>query len=375
MGSKQTAIHKQSVMVVDDCEPDIDALVACLSGNYRVRVAMDGDSALESIREDAPDIVLLDILMPGMDGFEVCRQIKADPGLQDVLIIFVTSLTDAVDETKGLEMGAVDYIIKPFNFAVIRAKIKTHLALAMAKKKLSYQNRILKENIELREQVEQIHRHDLKTPIQVVIGAAQIMQQQSEIMDKAKRQKLLQEQINACFTMIDMLNRTMVLYKMEQDNCPVNVTSVDVMPLFDRIAMAFDKKMAQKQIQLNISINGTPADAGTHCIISCDEMLFYIMVNNLFSNALEASPDGGIVAIRILGPARGDLKIEIENQGLIPKPIRHKFFDKFVTYGKSQGTGIGTYSAKLTAQLHGGSINFSLSKQAGTTTISVCLPQ
>jgi signal transduction histidine kinase len=335
---------------------------------------MDGDSALQSIRKDAPDIVLLDILMPGMDGFEVCRQIKADPELQDVLIIFVTSLTEAVDETKGLEMGAVDYITKPFNFAVIRAKIKTHLALALAKKKLSYQNRILKENIELREQVEQIHRHDLKTPIQVMLGAAQLMQN-AEPLDEANRQKLLKEQINACFTMIDMLNRTMVLYKMEQDNCPVNVTPVDVMPLFDRISMAFSKKMAKKQVRLNISINGAPADAGSPCIISCDEMLFYIMINNLFSNALEASPDGGIVAIRILGPARGDIKIKIENQGLIPKPIRHNFFDKFVTYGKSHGTGIGTYSAKLTAQLHGGSINFSLSKQAGTTTISVCLPQ
>jgi DNA-binding response OmpR family regulator len=372
MGPEQTPIHKQSVMVVEDCEPDIDALVACLSGNYQVRVEMDGDSALQSIREDAPDIVLLDILMPGMDGFEVCRQIKADPELQDVLVIFVTSLTEAVDETKGLEMGAVDYITKPFNFAVIRAKIKTHLALA--RKKLSYQNRILKENIELREQVEQIHHHDLKTPIQVVLGAAQIMQR-SKNQDEANRQKLLQEQINACFTMIDMLNRTMVLYKMEQDNCPVNVTPVDVMPVFDRISMAFSKRMAKKQVQLHISINGAPAEAGSPCIISCDEMLFYIMINNLFSNALEASPDGGIVAIRILGPERGDIKIEIENQGLIPKPIRHKFFDKFVTYGKSQGTGIGTYSARLTAQLHGGSIHFSLSKQAGTTTISVCLPQ
>jgi len=374
MGSEQTDIHKQSVMVVEDCEPDIDALVACLSGNYRVQVATDGDSALKSIQEDVPDIVLLDILMPGMDGFEVCRQIKENPELQDVLIIFVTSLSDAVDETKGLEMGAVDYITKPFNFAVIRAKIKTHLELALAKKRLSDQNRILKENIELRKQVEQIHSHDLKTPIQVVLGAAQIMKH-SEPQDKANWQHLVQEQINACFTMIDMLNRTMVLYKMEQDACPVNVTPVDVMPVFDRITMAFAKKMAKRQIQLNISINGAPADADSPCMILCDEMLFYIMINNLFSNAMEASPDGGIVAIRIFGPKQGNIKIDIENQGLIPEPIRDKFFDKFVTYGKSQGTGIGTYSARLTAQLHGGNINFYLSEQADTTTISVCLPQ
>ncbi|WP_320042436.1 hybrid sensor histidine kinase/response regulator [uncultured Desulfobacter sp.] len=370
----QTAIHKQSVMVVEDCEPDIDALVACLSGNYRVRVATDGAGALKCIREDVPDIVLLDILMPGMDGFEVCRQIKADPDLQDVLIIFVTSLTEAVDETKGLEMGAVDYITKPFNFAVIRAKVKTHLELALARKELAYQNRILKENIELREQVEQIYRHDLKTPIQVVLGAAQILMH-SDPLHKPTWQNIVQEQMNACYTMVDILNRTMVLYKMEQDTCPVHMTKVDIMPVFDRISVAFDRRMAKRQIRLNISINEDPADAGRPFMILCDELLFYIMINNLFSNALEASPDGGIIAIRIIGPKQGNIKIEIENQGLIPEPIRDKFFDKFVTYGKAQGTGIGTYSAMLTARLHGGSINFSLSEQTGTTTISVCLPQ
>lgn len=374
MKPEQTAIHEQSVMVVEDCEPDIDALVACLSGNYQVRVATDGDSALKSIREDEPDIVLLDILMPGIDGFEVCRQIKEDPRLQDVLIIFVTSMTELVDETKGLELGAVDYINKPFNFAVIRAKIKTHLELALAKKELAYQNRILKENIELREQMEQIYSHDMKTPIQVVLGAAQLMNH-SETLDKATRQNLVQEQINACFTMIDMLNRTMVLYKMEQETCPVNVTRVDIMPVFDRIALAFAKKMTKRQILFKISINGVPAEAGRPCMILCDDMLFYIMINNLFSNALEASPDRGIVIIRIYDSEQDNIKIDIENQGLIPEPIRDKFFDKFVTYGKSQGTGIGTYSAMLTAKLHGGSINFSLSEDTDTTTISVCLPQ
>lgn len=374
MGPEQTAVHKQSVMVVEDCEPDIDALVACLSDNYQVRVATDGDSALKKIREDVPDIVLLDILMPGMDGFEVCRQIKEDPGLKDVLIIFVTSLTEAVDETKGLEMGAVDYIAKPFNFAVIRAKIKTHLELTRARKELACQNRILKENIELREQVEQIYRHDLKNPIQAVLGIAQIMKH-SETLEKTTRQNLAQEQINACFTMIDMLNRTMVLYKMEQNVCPVNVAQVDVMPVLERITMVFAKEMAQRQIQFKISVNGAPVDADCPCIILCDEMLFYIMINNLFSNALEASPDGGTVAIRISGPKQGNIQIDIENQGLIPEPIRDKFFDKFVTYGKSQGTGIGTYSAMLTAQLHGGSISFSLSEDTDTTTICVCLPQ
>ena len=374
MKPEKTAIHEQSIMVVEDCEPDIDALVACLSGNYHVRVATDGPSALRSIRQDVPDMVLLDILMPGMDGFEVCRQIREDAMLRDVPVLFVTALTEVVDETRGLELGAVDYITKPFNFAVIRAKVKTHLELAMARKELVYQNQILKENLELREQVEQICRHDLKTPIQVVLGAAQIIKHNSSL-DRDAQENLVQEQINACFTMIDMLDRTMMLYKMEQDACPLNVTSVDIMPVFNRIFMAFSKRMAKRNIQSIISINNTRAPSFLSYAISCDEMLFYIMMTNLFKNALDASPDGGIIDIRIDDRGTDHIKIDITNQGLVPEQIRDRFFEKFVTYGKSRGTGIGTYSAMLTAKLHKGSINFRLSERDNTTLISVTLPK
>ncbi len=371
---EQGVVHEQAVMVVEDCEPDIDALVACLSGNYKIQVATDGESALSSMRQNVPDMVLLDILMPGMDGFEVCRQIKADPALQDVLVIFVTSLTEEVDETRGLEMGAVDYITKPFNFAVIRAKVKTHLELAMARKELAYQNQILKENIELREQMDQIYRHDLKTPIQTVLGAAQIMQT-SRTLDENRQKWLVQEQINACFNMIDMLNRTMMLYKMEKDACPLNVTRVDVMPVFDRIFMAFSKRMSKRGIQAGVSMNGALVHSGQKYMISCDEMLFYIMMTNLFQNALDASPNNATIDIRIQDREREYIEIEMENQGLIPKSIRDRFFEKFVTHGKANGTGIGTYSAMLTAKLHGGSIDFFLSELNNTTRIRVSLPK
>ncbi len=363
-------------MVVEDCETDIDALVACLGERYRVRVSLDGASALESIRQDVPDMVLLDILMPGIDGFEVCRQIKEDPMLRDVLVIFVTCLTETVDETRGLEMGAVDYITKPFNFAVIRAKIKTHLELAKVRNELAHQNEILKENIRLREQVELVYRHDLKTPIQLVLGAAQLLKSPGKIeMDRARQEKLLQDQINACFTMVDMLNRTMMLYKMERGICPLNVTQVNIMPIFDRIFMGNSKKMSTKNIESRTVINHRPADPDQAYILWCDEMLFYTMMNNLIANAVDASPNDGCIDIRIYDGEPDRIKIEIENQGLIPEPVRNRFFEKFATYGKTNGTGIGTYSAMLTAKLHGGSIDFSISEKTNTTVLRVYLPR
>ena len=366
----------QTVMVVEDCESDIDALVACLGQDYRVRVAMDGESALEDIRADLPDILLLDILMPGIDGFEVCRQLKQDPVTREVLIIFVTGLTETVDETRGLEMGAIDYITKPFNFAVIRAKVKTHLELARARKDLKRQNLLLKENLRLRELVEQIYRHDLKTPIQAILGSAQLMLSDPSITDR-KCKKMLRTQVNACYTMMDMINRTMLLYKMERGTCPLYVKPVNIIPLFSRIFQDLSQIMQTKGIEAEIYLNGSPAGPEEQHIISCDEMLFYVMMSNLIKNAMEASPEGESIMVRVKddAPLNDRIGIEIENQGIVPELIRDRFFKKFVTHGKFGGTGLGTYSARLTAELHGGSINFSVSDQDNKTILSVQLPR
>ena len=363
----------QTIMVVEDCEADIDALVACLGQAYRVRVATDGPGALEDIKANAPDIVLLDILMPGMDGFEVCRRIKQDPEIRDIQVIFVTALTETVDETRGLEMGAIDYITKPFNFAVIRAKVKTHLDLARARRELTHQNRILKENIRLQEQVEQIYRHDLKTPIQAILGAAQLMKA-SKGMGREKQERLFQEQINACYTMMDMINRTMLLYKMEKKACPLDIRSVDIMPLIRRITLGLSSRLNHKEVLVNLSLDGAPDPGEDQFFLDCDEMLFYVMMSNLLINALDASPRGSAIDIRLQAQA-DRIKIEIENQGIVPEPIRDRFFDKFVTHGKSGGTGLGTYSARLTAELHGGSIGFEVNDHDQKTHVFIYLPR
>jgi PleD family two-component response regulator len=120
---------KQTILVVDDTEIDIDVLLEILSNDYIVRVAADGESALDSVKDSLPDLILLDVLMPGLHGFEVCYRLKANRSTQSIPVIFITSLAEVQDETHGLELGAVDYITKPFNPAIVRARIKNHLEL------------------------------------------------------------------------------------------------------------------------------------------------------------------------------------------------------------------------------------------------------
>ncbi len=125
-----------TVLVVDDTEANIDILVEALDNEYEVSVAIDGESALEIVDTDPPDLILLDIMMPGLDGYEICRRIKSKPGTSDIPIIFITAMDEIENKTKGFELGAVDYITKPFESMEVKARVKTHLSLMIANKKL-----------------------------------------------------------------------------------------------------------------------------------------------------------------------------------------------------------------------------------------------
>lgn len=120
---------RQQVLIVEDSEVNIDILVDALSGDYDIRVALDGTTALRAVNEEQPDLILLDIVMPGMSGYDVCRSLKADSALRHIPLIFLTALTDEADEAKGLSLGAVDYIIKPYNLAMVKARVRNHLEL------------------------------------------------------------------------------------------------------------------------------------------------------------------------------------------------------------------------------------------------------
>jgi phosphoserine phosphatase RsbU/P len=121
---------KNKVLIVDDTPENIQVLMETLKDQYAIVAAINGEKALKmAVAEPRPDLILLDIMMPGMDGYEVCRRLKADEKVRDIPIIFVTAKTEVEDETLGFELGAVDYIAKPFSIPVVKARVKAHLEL------------------------------------------------------------------------------------------------------------------------------------------------------------------------------------------------------------------------------------------------------
>ena len=148
--------HKKTVLLVDDAPSNIEAVNSILKDSYKIRIATNGAKALELVRvAPSPDLVLLDVSMPGMDGYEVCTRLKADPNTRDIPVIFLTGQTEIEDETRGFDVGAVDYIHKPFSPPVVKARVQTHLALLSTRQQLAQQLLAIHKELEMAQQIQQ----------------------------------------------------------------------------------------------------------------------------------------------------------------------------------------------------------------------------
>ena len=181
------------ILIVDDTPENIDVLVGLLRDRYTIKVATDGPRALAlATAAPTPDLVLLDIMMPGMDGFEVCRQFKAREVLEDIPIIFISALSETMDKVKAFSVGGVDYVTKPFQSEEVEARIDTHLTLQRLRRELEARNRQLQEQYdqlheleELRDNLVHMVIHDMRSPLMGLCGLLQLLQMQaSDALDE-----------------------------------------------------------------------------------------------------------------------------------------------------------------------------------------------
>lgn len=154
--------RKPKILIVDDIKTNIDVLIQALGCEYKLAVAMSGEQAVEYAKRNLPDLILLDIMMPGMGGFEVCAKLKAEPRTNGIPIIFITAVDATSEKTKGFGLGAVDYITKPFDAVEVEARVITHLSLRFHQEALKNQNMILEEKV--RERTKEL----LETKIEIL---------------------------------------------------------------------------------------------------------------------------------------------------------------------------------------------------------------
>ena len=153
--------NQKTVLIVDDTPENIDVLRGAVKNDYKVKIATNGKKALSIAHNNPkPDIILLDIMMPEMDGYEVCKKLKSSENTKEIPIIFLSAKNDERSEAKGLELGAVDYITKPFGVSIVKSRVKIHLELKHVREALENQNAILK--IKIKDLEKKISAHDFE---------------------------------------------------------------------------------------------------------------------------------------------------------------------------------------------------------------------
>lgn len=362
-------MERSTVLLIDDSPQDIALESEILRSEHRVLSATDTESALQLLREGArPDLVVLDIMMPGTDGLGFCRRLRDEPSTTSVPVIFVTARSTVEDQEAGFAAGGVDYVAKPVDPPLLRARVRTHIELKRARERLERQNEALRDAARLREEVEHINRHDLKNPLMVVMNVPGLLKRQVNITDDQKRWLEMIE--DAARKMLDMINRSIDLFKMERGVYALRPVAVDALAVTRRIVSA--QRASNDTVRIDMVLDGRPVRDSDRFMIWGEELLLYSMLANLLKNAVEASPEGGAVSLSFRD--NGAAGIEIHNQGAVPSEIRGHFFEKFATSGKKGGTGLGAYSAKLITRTLQGTISFASSVESGTT-ITVTLPR
>jgi CheY-like chemotaxis protein len=344
------------ILVVDDNPENIRVLGAVLAqSNYKIAIATNGEIALEMVEKNPPDLILLDVMMPGMDGFQVCERLKNNPKTKDIEIIFVTAAISQEDELKGLALGAVDYIHKPFSTPIVQAKVALHLERIANKK--------------LREDIEQLTRHDLKTPLNAVLGYPQMMLLDDSL--STEHREYLEEILSAGQQMLHLVNHSLDLFKMEKGIYQYAPRPLDMALVIQRVVKDLQTVIQEHTVNINMLLEGQEYNGEQSFLVLAEMSLTYSLFANLIRNAIEACSANDTITIAICYE-NNQVVVAITNPGTVPAEIRATFFDKYATAGKFGGTGLGTYSAKLMTVTQNGTIAMTTNEQE--TCLTVKLP-
>ncbi|MDO8926961.1 MAG: hybrid sensor histidine kinase/response regulator [Sideroxyarcus sp.] len=357
---------RPTILVVDDTADNLLLLSHLLNDEYRVRIAHSGEKALTICQsDDPPDLVLLDIMMPGMDGFEVARLMREHPTSEGIPLIFVTAMTGEDERHKGMQLGAVDFVTKPIDPDALKLRIHNFMRYVGLQKQLQANYDGMLELARLREQVEDITRHDMKGPLAGVIGLVQTLAYDSKLDSEQVSQLRMVE--DTALQVLDMINLSSELFKIETGRFQLDAKPVKIGEILKRIVEIAQTTFAEKQLDISFETDTAAL------LLRGDALLCYSLFQNLIKNACEAAPAHSMVSVTLADGSPAC--ITIRNRGVVPAAIRDRFFGKYVTHGKQGGTGLGAYSARMLAEAQNGTIALEVSDPENQTTITVMLPR
>jgi signal transduction histidine kinase len=354
---------RPTLLVVDDAVTNIDILLETLGEDYTMIVATGGADALDSVKEARPDLILLDVMMPGMDGFEVCRRLKDDQTTCDIPIIFITALNETKNKIKGFSVGCVDYVTKPFQPDEIRARVDTHLELCRAKRELQQSYDKLRETETQRDGLVQMIVHDMRSPLFAILGNLE-MAEMEPLPNGATA--CIDSALSATGMLMEMISTLLDVGKMEAGKMTLDFSAVDISDLARETIRMLEPLRGQRRLTLT-----SPEKME---IFAGDTNLIRRVLQNLISNALKfTNKDRGIITVFIEIATKDKVRVSVVDNGNgIPLEYREKVFDKFCQVAankqsKGYSTGLGLTFCKLAVEAHGGKIGLESEMGKGST--------
>ncbi len=347
------------VLVVEDEERSRRLMRDLLEAHgYRISEAADGEEALRRIETQPPDLILLDIMLPKMDGIEVCRKLQADERNWPIPVLLVTALSDRAVRLRGIAAGATDFITKPVDTAEVLLRVRNALR---TKHLYDQRNNLLR----LREELSDMIVHDIRNPLLAISLCTRSLGDETPPSEVTRLAGIILDQTQAIERFV---NDLLTISKMEQGCFTLQRTREDLSEL-GRAAFRNQQMIAaSRKIQLILVAPDRP------CIAEVDKSLLARLLDNLLSNAIKFAPADTCVTLRIISatddagtPCR--LCVEDEGPG-IPLGYREKVFDKFgVVEMKRLGipqTGLGLALCRLVAEAHGGHISVEARQPRGS---------
>jgi signal transduction histidine kinase len=349
---KNSENGRDKILIVDDIPSNIRILGQLLRERYHVRVATSGEKALAiAASENPPDLVLLDIMMPGMDGYEVCRRLKNDVRLSNIPVIFITAKGEVEDETKGLEIGAVDYVIKPFSPSIIMARVKTHLELKRQRDELAQMTLDLTELNHMKDNLLAVCSHDLRSPLNGILGFADLLLEK-EYLDPEDREGLTHIKASGN-VLLGLINDILDLSKVRADQVELKMEPVSLVDVIKTSISALKHLAMGKRQSLHFE-----DQSGDSAIMGNASTLGRVF-NNLLSNAIKFTPEEGAIRVTIEPGSDGKVWAKVIDTGIgIPEDKIPYLFDQFTQTSQSgtsgeQGTGLGMSIVKEILGKHG----------------------
>jgi signal transduction histidine kinase len=378
----ETPSRPSTILVVDDDQRNVRLMESILkSSGYTVLRAYDGEEALRCVETESPDLLLLDVMMPKMSGFELCRLLRERHETRLLPILMITALNALEDKVQGLDLGADDLLSKPINRTELLAKVRSILRVRLLqeeverqRKELEAANRELLTIQRFKESMTQMVVHDLKNPLAGLMGNIQLIQMQQSRITPARLEELLQRSQESARQMSRMIQNILEVAKLEEQKMPLRREAVALEGLVKEQVAELTSLSARDRVRLESEL---PSDLPP---IDADRELIGRVLANLLSNAFKHTPGGGRIVVGARAEGSDVILTVCDNGEGIPEDLLPFIFEKFVA-GESDDrrrmtydSGLGLTFCRLAVEAHGGRIEVR-SRTGEGTLVSVTLPR